>query len=54
MWYLLQAVTLLSSMNWDTDSTAAYSGLSTIVNHLLRLPLNAERESKIQYFLEHE
>lgn len=43
-----EAVTLLSSMNWDTDGTTAYSSLSTIVNHLLRLPLNAERESQLE------
>ncbi|XP_061172893.1 WD repeat-containing and planar cell polarity effector protein fritz homolog [Saccostrea echinata] len=47
-WQVDEAVTLLTSMNWDTDSTTAYSSLSAIVNLLLRLPLNAERESQLE------
>ncbi|KAK3092552.1 hypothetical protein FSP39_004357 [Pinctada imbricata] len=43
-----EAVTLLSSMNWDTDGSTCYSCLSAIVNHLLRLPLNAEREGQLE------
>ena len=41
-----EAVSLLSSQNWDTDGAACYSCLSAIVNHLLRQPLNADREGK--------
>ena len=39
-----QAVQLLKAMNWDMEGPVCYSSLSAIVNHLLRQPLNAERE----------
>ncbi|CAG5127985.1 unnamed protein product, partial [Candidula unifasciata] len=43
-----EAVSLLSSINWDVEGQACYSCLSAIMNHLLRIPLNAEREDQIQ------
>ncbi|KAL3874609.1 hypothetical protein ACJMK2_037597 [Sinanodonta woodiana] len=43
-----EAVTLLSSMNWDLDGQSCYVCLSTIVNHLLRMPLNADREENLE------
>ncbi|KAK3608618.1 hypothetical protein CHS0354_042616 [Potamilus streckersoni] len=43
-----EAVTLLSSMNWDLDGQSCYVCLSTIVNHLLRMPLNADREDYLE------
>ena len=41
-----EAVSLLAGQNWDTDGAACYSCLSAIVNHLLRQPLNADREGE--------
>ncbi|BFZ08000.1 hypothetical protein BsWGS_11039 [Bradybaena similaris] len=43
-----EAVSLLSSMNWDVEGQMCYSGLSAVMNYLLRIPLNAEREDQIQ------
>ncbi|PVD26407.1 hypothetical protein C0Q70_14083 [Pomacea canaliculata] len=43
-----EAVSLLESLNWDTEGASCYSCLSAIVNHLLRQPLNAEREAQLQ------
>ncbi|KAK7506998.1 hypothetical protein BaRGS_00001849 [Batillaria attramentaria] len=43
-----EAVSLLSSLNWDSEGAACYSCLSAIVNHLLRQPLNADREAQLQ------
>ncbi|XP_041351633.1 WD repeat-containing and planar cell polarity effector protein fritz homolog [Gigantopelta aegis] len=43
-----EAVSLLSSLNWDTEGQMCYSCLSAIVNHLLRLPLNADREAQLE------
>lgn len=45
----LQAVQLLKAMNWDMEGPVCYSSLSAIVNHLLRQPLNAEREGMYMY-----
>ncbi|XP_035826500.1 WD repeat-containing and planar cell polarity effector protein fritz homolog isoform X2 [Aplysia californica] len=46
-----EAVGLLCSMKWDTEGPACYACLSTIVNHLLRMPLNAEREAQLEVAL---
>ncbi|XP_050405480.1 WD repeat-containing and planar cell polarity effector protein fritz homolog isoform X1 [Patella vulgata] len=43
-----EAVSLLSCLNWDSDGPTCYYCLSTIANHLLRLPLNAEREAQLE------
>ncbi|XP_067680509.1 WD repeat-containing and planar cell polarity effector protein fritz homolog [Haliotis asinina] len=43
-----EAVGVLSSLNWDTDGHTCYSCLSTIVNNLLRMPLNADREAQLE------
>lgn len=43
-----EAVSLLSSQNWDTDGATCYSCLSAIVNYLLRQPLNADREAQLE------
>uniref|UniRef100_A0A0B7ABG9 WD repeat-containing and planar cell polarity effector protein fritz homolog n=1 Tax=Arion vulgaris TaxID=1028688 RepID=A0A0B7ABG9_9EUPU len=43
-----EAVSLLSSINWDIEGQACYSCLSAIVNHLLRMPLNADREAQLE------
>ena len=42
-----EAVSLLAGQNWDTDGAACYSCLSAIINHLLRQPLNADREGEV-------
>jgi hypothetical protein len=41
-----EAVSLLAAQSWDSDGSAAYACLSAIVNHLLRQPLNADREGR--------
>ncbi|KAI8744499.1 WD repeat-containing and planar cell polarity effector protein fritz [Biomphalaria glabrata] len=43
-----EAIRLLSSMNWDNESQSCYACLSAIVNHLLRIPLNSEREAQLE------
>ncbi|KAJ8308997.1 hypothetical protein KUTeg_013871 [Tegillarca granosa] len=43
-----EAITLLGCMNWDLDGANCYAGLSSIVNHLLRMPLNATREGQLE------
>ncbi|XP_052249458.1 WD repeat-containing and planar cell polarity effector protein fritz homolog isoform X3 [Dreissena polymorpha] len=43
-----EAVSLLCSMSWDQDGTSCYTCLTTIVTHLLKMPLNAEREVNLQ------
>ncbi|XP_059161065.1 WD repeat-containing and planar cell polarity effector protein fritz homolog [Physella acuta] len=43
-----EAVSLLSSMNWDNEGQACYACLSYIVIHLLRMPLNADREAQLE------
>lgn len=43
-----EAVSLLTSMNWNTDSSSCFSVLSSVMNHLLRLPLNPEREAALE------
>ena len=43
----LQAVELLCAMNWDLDGQGCYACLTAIVTHLLKMTLNADRESRI-------
>lgn len=43
-----EAVALLGAMNWDMDGASCYTCLTTIVTHLLKMPLNAERESQLE------
>ncbi|CAL1527562.1 unnamed protein product [Lymnaea stagnalis] len=43
-----EAVSLLTSMNWDNEGQSCYACLSVIVNYLLRIPLNAEREAQLE------
>lgn len=33
-------------MNWNTEGNACFACMSTIMNNLLKLPLNSEREGK--------
>ena len=33
-------------MNWDLDGQGCYACLTAIVTHLLKMTLNADRESK--------
>nr|XP_054758060.1 WD repeat-containing and planar cell polarity effector protein fritz homolog [Lytechinus pictus] len=43
-----EATHLLSALNWNTASSTCFGCLSAIVNHLLRLPLNAVREAALE------
>ncbi|ESO86364.1 hypothetical protein LOTGIDRAFT_167175 [Lottia gigantea] len=43
-----EAISLLTCLNWDVEGQTCYYCLSTIVNHLLRQPLNAEREAQLE------
>uniref|UniRef100_H2Z2Z3 Uncharacterized protein n=1 Tax=Ciona savignyi TaxID=51511 RepID=H2Z2Z3_CIOSA len=43
-----EAVSLLSSINWNLDGEIAYQNLLCIADHLLRLPLNHARESQLE------
>ncbi|KAH3850777.1 WD repeat-containing and planar cell polarity effector protein fritz homolog [Dreissena polymorpha] len=43
-----EAVSLLCAMSWDQDGTSFYTCLTAIVTHLLKMPLNAEREVNLQ------
>ena len=43
----LQAVGLLCAMSWDVDGSSCYACLTAIVTHLLKLPLNADREGRL-------
>ncbi|WAR20211.1 FRITZ-like protein, partial [Mya arenaria] len=45
---LEEAVSLLGAMGWDTDGASCYSCLTAIVTHLLKMPLNAEREVQLE------
>ena len=33
-------------MNWNTEGKACFACLALIMNHLLKLPLNSEREGR--------
>uniref|UniRef100_A0A0G2JXB0 WD repeat containing planar cell polarity effector n=1 Tax=Rattus norvegicus TaxID=10116 RepID=A0A0G2JXB0_RAT len=43
-----EAVSVLSSMNWDTLGQQCFISMSTIVNHLLRQRLTPEREAQLE------
>ncbi|CAI9725270.1 repeat-containing and planar cell polarity effector fritz homolog [Octopus vulgaris] len=45
---LYEATNLLCSLHWENDGPSCYAGISAIANYLLRLPLNAERESYLE------
>ncbi|KAM9804257.1 WD repeat-containing and planar cell polarity effector protein fritz homolog [Neosynchiropus ocellatus] len=46
-----EAVRILEAMNWATMEEECFRGLSSVVNFLLRLPLNAEREALLEAVL---
>ena len=39
-----QALNILCSLDWNVDGKMSFSCLSTIINHLMKLPLNSVRE----------
>ncbi|KAK3863851.1 hypothetical protein Pcinc_030418 [Petrolisthes cinctipes] len=43
-----EAINLLVSLNWEQEGPAAMTSLTTVVNHLLRLPLTPARETQIE------
>ncbi|KAK2560334.1 WD repeat-containing and planar cell polarity effector protein fritz-like protein [Acropora cervicornis] len=43
-----EAVNFLNSMNWNTEGKACFAGLALIMNYLLKLPLNSEREGLLE------
>ncbi|XP_072031870.1 LOW QUALITY PROTEIN: WD repeat-containing and planar cell polarity effector protein fritz homolog [Amphiura filiformis] len=43
-----EAVSLLTCMNWNTESSSCFTCLSFVMNHLLRLPLTPEREAALE------
>lgn len=45
---LSEAIDVLSTRNWNSDSRTSFACLSTIVNHLLKLPLDPVTEDRIQ------
>ncbi|KAK2170734.1 hypothetical protein LSH36_1g25000 [Paralvinella palmiformis] len=46
-----EAIKLLCGLNWSMEGQTCYACLSAIVNHLLRQPLNANRESQLETVL---
>lgn len=45
------ALGILEAMDWSIMADECFRGLSSVVNHLLRLELNAEREGKDKHFV---
>ncbi|RMX46711.1 hypothetical protein pdam_00015699 [Pocillopora damicornis] len=43
-----EAVNFLNSMNWNTEGNACFACMSIIMNYLLKLPLNSEREGLLE------
>lgn len=43
-----EAVNFLNSMNWNTEGNACFACMSIIMNNLLKLPLNSEREGLLE------
>ncbi|XP_008427114.1 WD repeat-containing and planar cell polarity effector protein fritz homolog isoform X1 [Poecilia reticulata] len=43
-----EALGILEAMDWSTMADESYQGLSCVTNHLLRLPLNADREAQLE------
>ena len=46
-----QALNLLATMNWDRLGQEAFGALTSIFDHLLRMPLTPEREAWIETLL---
>ncbi|XP_032409599.1 WD repeat-containing and planar cell polarity effector protein fritz homolog isoform X2 [Xiphophorus hellerii] len=47
-----EALGILEAMDWSTMGDKSYQGLSSVTNHLLRLPLNADREAQLEAALQ--
>ncbi|XP_067421337.1 WD repeat-containing and planar cell polarity effector protein fritz homolog [Emydura macquarii macquarii] len=45
---IYEAISVLSSMNWDTMGHQCYISMSAIVNHLLRQKLTPQREAQLE------
>lgn len=43
-----EAVNFLNSINWNTEGKACFACLTLIMNNLLKLPLNSEREGLLE------
>ncbi|XP_014835710.1 PREDICTED: WD repeat-containing and planar cell polarity effector protein fritz homolog [Poecilia mexicana] len=43
-----EALGILEAMDWSTMADESYQGLSSVTNHLLRLPLDADREAQLE------
>ncbi|KAM4729486.1 WD repeat-containing and planar cell polarity effector protein fritz homolog isoform 3-T3 [Anableps anableps] len=43
-----EALGILEAMDWSTMGDESYQGLSSVTNHLLRMPLNADREAQLE------
>lgn len=43
-----EAVNILEAMDFNTTGDQCYRSLNSIINHLLRLPLNAQRENQLE------
>ncbi|XP_061600986.1 WD repeat-containing and planar cell polarity effector protein fritz homolog [Cololabis saira] len=43
-----EALGVLEAMDWSTMGDECYRGLSSVTNHLLKLPLNLEREAQLE------
>ncbi|KAK2177759.1 hypothetical protein NP493_581g01041 [Ridgeia piscesae] len=43
-----EAINLLKSLNWNVEGAICYASLSAIVNQMLRMPLDATRESHLE------
>ncbi|XP_077998341.1 WD repeat-containing and planar cell polarity effector protein fritz homolog [Glandiceps talaboti] len=43
-----EAVNLLTAMNWNTEGAVCFACLTAIMDHLLRLPLNDDREAALE------
>ncbi|KAI0243005.1 hypothetical protein LSAT2_009211 [Lamellibrachia satsuma] len=43
-----EAINLLKSLNWNIEGAICYASVSAIVNQMLRMPLNATRESHLE------
>lgn len=52
-WFFQQAVNFLNSMNWNTEGKACFACLALIMNYLLKLPLNSEREGRKIFIAQH-
>ncbi|XP_074649476.1 WD repeat-containing and planar cell polarity effector protein fritz homolog [Tubulanus polymorphus] len=46
-----EAINLLCGLNWNRDGQTCFCCLSTIINHLLKNPLNVDREAQLEAVL---